>query len=102
MESIKKEDHLMKVQWNRGNKYQVLGIPCKHAIAACWNMALNDRVTPPPEAWVNPCYWLTTWRETCSYKADQRRKERGGNNAEANDSASRQAEPAVGQDGSGG
>ncbi|GJY47226.1 hypothetical protein Tco_0436289 [Tanacetum coccineum] len=25
MESIKKEAHLMKVQWNGGNKYQVLG-----------------------------------------------------------------------------
>ncbi|GJY33356.1 crooked neck-like protein 1 [Tanacetum coccineum] len=76
MKSIKKEAHLMKVQWNRENKYQVsssLGdqcvvdvvtmtcscrkkelrrIPCKHAITACWNMALNDRVTPPLEAWV--------------------------------------------------
>ncbi|GJR18632.1 mutator type transposase [Tanacetum coccineum] len=67
MESIKKEAHLMKVQWNRANKYQVsgslgdqcvvdvvsmtcscrkwelTGIPCKHAVAACWNMTLNDR-----------------------------------------------------------
>ncbi|GKB49561.1 heat stress transcription factor B-4-like protein [Tanacetum coccineum] len=73
MESIKKEAHLMKVQWNGANKYQVsgslgdqcvvdvvsmtcscrkwelTGIPCKHAVAACWNMALNDRATPPPE-----------------------------------------------------
>ncbi|GJV70915.1 heat stress transcription factor B-4-like protein [Tanacetum coccineum] len=51
MESIKKEDHLMKVQWNGANKYQVLGIPCKHAVAACWNMALNDRAAQPPETW---------------------------------------------------
>ncbi|GKA82554.1 ribonuclease H-like domain-containing protein [Tanacetum coccineum] len=34
------------------NKYQVLGIPCKHVVAACWNMALNDRAAPPPETWV--------------------------------------------------
>nr|GEU54222.1 reverse transcriptase domain-containing protein [Tanacetum cinerariifolium] len=27
-------------------------IPCKHTVTACWNMALNDRVAPPPEAWV--------------------------------------------------
>ncbi|GJX90361.1 reverse transcriptase domain-containing protein [Tanacetum coccineum] len=71
MESIKKEAHLMKVQWNGANKYQVLGslgdqcvvdvvtmtcscrkweltgIPYKHAVAACWNMDLNDRATPP-------------------------------------------------------
>nr|GEY43094.1 hypothetical protein [Tanacetum cinerariifolium] len=46
-ESIKKEAHLMKVQWNGANKYQVSGIPCKHVVAACWNMALNDPATPP-------------------------------------------------------
>ncbi|GKB18782.1 hypothetical protein Tco_0852705 [Tanacetum coccineum] len=92
MESIKKEAHLMKVQWNGANKYQVsgslgdqcvvdvvsmtcscrkwelTGIPCKHAVAACWNMALNDLVPPPPETWVNPCYWLSTWKETYSHK----------------------------------
>ncbi|GKD31053.1 heat stress transcription factor B-4-like protein, partial [Tanacetum coccineum] len=92
MESIKKEAHLMKVQWNGANKYQVsgslddqyvmdvvtmtcscrkwelTGIPCKHVVAACWNMALNDRVTPPLETWVNPCYWLSIWKETYSYK----------------------------------
>ncbi|GKB45577.1 hypothetical protein Tco_0896330 [Tanacetum coccineum] len=39
MESIKKEAHLIKVRWNRANKYQV---------SACWNMALNDQAAPPP------------------------------------------------------
>ncbi|GKE24437.1 hypothetical protein Tco_1435949, partial [Tanacetum coccineum] len=84
MESIKKEAHLMKVQWNGANKkWELTGIPCMHAVAACWNIALNDRATPPSETWINPC----------------------GNNSEASGSASRQAqqtEPAVGQDGSGG
>ncbi|GKD61658.1 crooked neck-like protein 1, partial [Tanacetum coccineum] len=71
MESIKKEAHLINVQWNGANKYQVsgslgdqcvvdvvsmtcscrkwelTGIPCKHVVAACWNMALNDRAAPP-------------------------------------------------------
>nr|GEW43634.1 hypothetical protein [Tanacetum cinerariifolium] len=68
MESIKKKAHLMKVQWNRANKYQVSGIPCKHAVAACWNMTLNDWVAPPSETWVNPCYWLSTWKETYCHK----------------------------------
>ncbi|GJW71938.1 crooked neck-like protein 1 [Tanacetum coccineum] len=91
MESIKKEAYFMKVQWNRANKYQVsgslgdqcvdvvsmtcscrkwelTGIPCKHVVAACWNMALNDRAAPPLETWVNPCYWLSTWKETYSHK----------------------------------
>nr|GFA06605.1 hypothetical protein [Tanacetum cinerariifolium] len=51
-------------------------IPFKHAIAACWNMALNDPATPPSEAWVNPCYWLTTWRETYSHKVGRPTKKR--------------------------
>ncbi|GJS12792.1 hypothetical protein Tco_0407264 [Tanacetum coccineum] len=173
-ESIKKESHLMKVQWNGANKkWELIGIPCKHAVAACWNMALNDRAAPPSETWVNPCYWLSTWKETYSHKIQpicgtnywekstcpttllppkhhvqvgrpkKKRKRskhedepfvkdgklsrkgrtitcqscgntghnkatckrQGGNNAEADGSASRQAqqtEPAVGQDGSGG
>ncbi|GJU99244.1 mutator type transposase [Tanacetum coccineum] len=73
-ESIKKEAHLMKVKWNGGNKYQIsglfgdqcivdvvtktcscrkwelTGIPCKYVVTACWNMALNDRATPPPKS----------------------------------------------------
>ncbi|GJT87633.1 heat stress transcription factor B-4-like protein [Tanacetum coccineum] len=92
MESIKKEAHLTKVQWNEANKYQVsgslgdqcvvdvvsmtcscrkwelIGIPYKHVITACWNMALNGRAAPPPETWVNHCYWLSTWNETYSHK----------------------------------
>ncbi|GJW77472.1 crooked neck-like protein 1 [Tanacetum coccineum] len=100
MESIKKETHLMKVQCNVANKYQIssslgdqcvmdvvtitcscrrwelIRIPCKHVVAACWNMAMNDQVAPPSEAWVNPCYWLTTWRETYSQKVGRATKKR--------------------------
>ncbi|GKD93987.1 hypothetical protein Tco_1373824 [Tanacetum coccineum] len=86
-------------------------------------MALNDRATPPPETWVNPCYWLSTWKETYSHKIQPicgtKYWEKstcpthlatqvscpGGNNVEASGSASGQAqqtEPVVGQDGSGG
>ncbi|GKA72198.1 hypothetical protein Tco_0778414, partial [Tanacetum coccineum] len=124
MESIKKEAHFMKVKGNGANKYQVscslgdqcvvdvvtmtcscrkgelTGISYKHVVVACWNMALNDRELPPPKAWVNLCYWLTTWKEAYSHKANQRRKER-----EATGSASRQAQQidhAISQDGSGG
>nr|GEX80189.1 hypothetical protein [Tanacetum cinerariifolium] len=59
MESIKKEAHLMK---------ELMGIPCKHVVASCWNMAMNDRATPLLETWVNSCYWLSTWKETYSHK----------------------------------
>ncbi|GJS02396.1 putative transposase, mutator type, MULE transposase domain protein [Tanacetum coccineum] len=48
MESIKKEAHLMKVKWNGANKkWELTGIPCKHVVAAYWNMALNDCAAPP-------------------------------------------------------
>nr|GEV56335.1 hypothetical protein [Tanacetum cinerariifolium] len=67
MESIKKEAHLMK---------ELIGIPCKHVVTDCWNMALNDRATPPPETWVNPCYWLSTWKETYSHKVGRPRNKR--------------------------
>ncbi|GJU56111.1 hypothetical protein Tco_1229825 [Tanacetum coccineum] len=133
MESIQKETHLMKVQWNGGIKYQVSrlfsdqcvvdvmprtrscrkwelkGIPYKHVVAACWNMALNDRGAPPSEAWLNPYYRLTTWRETYSHKVEPINitnyweKSTCGNNVEASGNASeqaQQAEPIVGQHGS--
>ncbi|GKC37848.1 hypothetical protein Tco_1050232 [Tanacetum coccineum] len=104
-------------------------------VQACWNMALNDRATPPPETWVGrtrkkrkrskhedepfvkdgklsrkrrtitcqSCGNTRHNKATC--KGQGRKATTGGNNAEASDSASRQAqetEPAVGQDGSGG
>nr|GEU86982.1 hypothetical protein [Tanacetum cinerariifolium] len=67
MKSIKKDAHLMKVQWNKGTKYQVSGsfgdkyvvdvvamtcscrkwestwISCKYVVAGYWYMALNDQ-----------------------------------------------------------
>nr|GEY59645.1 hypothetical protein [Tanacetum cinerariifolium] len=76
VESIKREAHLMKMQWNGVMNYQVsrsfsdqcfvdvmartcsymicelTGIPCKHVFTACWNMALNDQGRPPLEDWV--------------------------------------------------
>nr|GEY11152.1 hypothetical protein [Tanacetum cinerariifolium] len=101
MESIKKESHLMNVQWNGANKYQVSGILCKHVVAAYWNMALNDRATPPPETWVGR---PKKKRKRSKHKDEPFVKD-GGNNAEGSGNASRQAqqiELAVGQDGSGG
>ncbi|GJT22353.1 heat stress transcription factor B-4-like protein [Tanacetum coccineum] len=54
MESIKKEAHLMKVQWNGVNNLLKYGSE--------WP---GDTT---PEMWVNPCYWLSTWKETYSHK----------------------------------
>ncbi|GJY85627.1 hypothetical protein Tco_0499653 [Tanacetum coccineum] len=67
MESIKKKAQLMKVKWNGANKYQVSGSLGDQCIVDV-NMALNVRAAPPLETWVNPWYWLSTWKETYSHK----------------------------------
>ncbi|GKD59778.1 hypothetical protein Tco_1297287 [Tanacetum coccineum] len=80
MESIKKEAYFMKVQWNGANKYQVSG-------------SLNDQCV------------MDVVTMTCSSRKWELTGIPCGNNAEANGSASRQAQqtkPVVGQDGSGG
>nr|GEV56188.1 hypothetical protein [Tanacetum cinerariifolium] len=107
MESTKKEAHLMKVQWNGANKYQVSGRPRKK----------RKRSKHEDETFVKDgklsrkrrtitcqsCGNTGHNKETC--KGQGRKATTGGNNAEASCSAFRQAqqtEPAAGQDGSGG
>ncbi|GJX63497.1 heat stress transcription factor B-4-like protein [Tanacetum coccineum] len=83
-------------------KWELTEIPCKHAVAACWNMAMNDSKTPPSKGWVHPCYWPTKEEEKEVQHEDEPFAKDGGNNAEVSSSAYRQAqqtEPAVGQDG---
>ncbi|GJT19244.1 hypothetical protein Tco_0877950 [Tanacetum coccineum] len=48
-------------------KWELTGIPCAHAIAANYNMALNGIQVCIPEEWVHKCYWLATWKHTYSY-----------------------------------
>ncbi|GJY97893.1 putative ribonuclease H-like domain-containing protein [Tanacetum coccineum] len=147
MESIKKEAHLMKVQWNRENKYQVsdsfgdqcvvyvvsmtcsctkwelTGIPCKHVVAACWNMAMNDPVAPPTETKKRKRSkhedepfmkdgklsrkGRTITCQSCGNTGHNNAtcKGQGGNNVEVSGSASRQTQQikhTIGQDGLGG
>ncbi|GJS14016.1 crooked neck-like protein 1 [Tanacetum coccineum] len=119
MESIKKEAHLMKVQWNRANKYQVSGSLGDQCVVDVVGRPRKKRKRSKHE--VEPfvkdgklsrkgrtitcqsCENTRHNKATC--KGQGRKATTGGNNAEANGSASRQAqetEPAVGQDGSGG
>ena len=81
----------MKVMWNGGTKYQasgpwddicvvdiqekscscrkweLTGMPCKHAVAVLNDMALNRVEVGLPETWVHACYWLVTWEKQYSY-----------------------------------
>ncbi|KAK9049348.1 hypothetical protein SSX86_031684 [Deinandra increscens subsp. villosa] len=50
-------------------KWQLTGLPCKHAITANWEMdLLNQKIKGGAEAWIHPCHWLDTWKEVYSLK----------------------------------
>lgn len=92
LEGIKSEAGKYKVMWNGSDKYQVSGpwsdqctvdvaqkvctcrkwelsgIPCKHAVATIWNMAKNGQTVEIPEYWVHPTYHLDTWKTMYSFK----------------------------------
>ncbi|KAD2393312.1 hypothetical protein E3N88_40289 [Mikania micrantha] len=85
--TIKSEASQYTVIWNTSNKYQVngpwsdqrvvdvgqrtcscrrwelTGMPCKHAVAVNWNMAVNGIEVGIPESWVSKVYWLDTWKK---------------------------------------
>jgi hypothetical protein len=48
-------------------KWELTGLPCKHAVASIWNMAANRVDVGLPESWVHPCYLLDTWRQVYSH-----------------------------------
>ncbi|KAJ9558803.1 LOW QUALITY PROTEIN: hypothetical protein OSB04_013417 [Centaurea solstitialis] len=50
-------------------QWELTGIPCKHAVAANWNMGVNG-INVVPEAWVDISYRLTTWKEMYSFKIE--------------------------------
>nr|KAJ0190757.1 hypothetical protein LSAT_V11C800394080 [Lactuca sativa] len=48
----------------------VTGIPCKHTIAAIWDMRRYNENVGIPETWVHPTYWLKTWQEMYAFKIE--------------------------------
>jgi hypothetical protein len=93
-EGIKNEAKLYTVIWSGSSKYQVSGpaqsqfvvdveqktctcrrweltaMPCKHAVAVNYNMALNGMDVDIPETWVSKVYWLDTWKEVYGHTID--------------------------------
>ncbi|CAI9266458.1 unnamed protein product [Lactuca saligna] len=49
-------------------RWELIGIPCKHGVAAIWDMGRNDKDVGIPESFVHPCYWLSSWKEMYSFK----------------------------------
>ncbi|KAI3675948.1 hypothetical protein L1987_85544 [Smallanthus sonchifolius] len=44
-------------------KWELTGMPCKHAVAVNWNMLSNGIQVGIPESWVSEVYWLDTWKK---------------------------------------
>ncbi|KAD4982520.1 hypothetical protein E3N88_19191 [Mikania micrantha] len=44
-------------------KWELTGMPCRHAVAAIWDMSKNDMSVGLPESWVSEVYWLDTWKK---------------------------------------
>ncbi|GJY19475.1 mutator type transposase [Tanacetum coccineum] len=87
---IKREAAQYKVVWNGGDlyettclhgdkcvvnitlgtcacmKWEITGMPCKHAATSIWKMASNGLEPGIPESWVHETYWMKTWEEMYS------------------------------------
>ncbi|KAJ0512140.1 putative Zinc finger, SWIM-type [Helianthus annuus] len=44
-------------------KWDLTGMPCKHAVATIWDMSRNNIDAGIPEEWVDDVYWLSTWKK---------------------------------------
>ncbi|KAK9073429.1 hypothetical protein SSX86_007753 [Deinandra increscens subsp. villosa] len=86
-EKTKTEANGCKVKWNGGGKYQVQGrrqeqyivdsdaktctcrrweisgLPCRHAVAVVYHMAEFGDEIGLPECWASKVYWLETWKK---------------------------------------
>lgn len=49
-------------------KWELNGIPCKHAVATIWNMSENGMNVGLPEEYVHPTYFLQTWKAVYANK----------------------------------
>ncbi|GJR43630.1 mutator type transposase [Tanacetum coccineum] len=106
MESIKKEAHLMKVQWNEANKYQVSGLLGDQCVMDVVGRPKKKRKRSKHEdepfvkdgklsrkgrtITCQSCGNIRYNKATC--KGQGRKETTGGNNAEGSGSASRQAQ----------
>ncbi|GKA07996.1 mutator type transposase [Tanacetum coccineum] len=55
-------------------KWEITGMPCKHAVASIWNMANNGLEPGIPESWVHESYWLKTWVDMYRQTKKEERK----------------------------
>ncbi|XP_071727827.1 uncharacterized protein [Rutidosis leptorrhynchoides] len=51
-------------------KWELTGMPCKHAVAVNWNMVENGMEVGDPESWYHDVYKLTTWNNTYQFTVE--------------------------------
>lgn len=51
-------------------KWQLRGIPCVHAVATNWKMALSGDAVESIESWVHEVHWLDTWKKMYNFKVE--------------------------------
>nr|XP_043638349.1 uncharacterized protein LOC122609365 [Erigeron canadensis] len=49
-------------------KWELTGMPCKHVAAYIYDMADNQQKVYLPESYLDPVYWLNTWKKMYEFK----------------------------------
>ncbi|CAI9279938.1 unnamed protein product [Lactuca saligna] len=73
LENIKKRQKIIDlyfVEMVSIRKWELTGMPCKHAVATIWEMRKNSKDVGIPETWVHEVYWLKTWKQMYSFKIE--------------------------------
>ncbi|CAI9302964.1 unnamed protein product [Lactuca saligna] len=66
------DQHVVDVRNNTCTcrKWELIGIPCKHAIATLYEITKNSEDVGDIYRWVKKVYWLDTWKNAYSYKVE--------------------------------
>nr|KAJ0197254.1 hypothetical protein LSAT_V11C700387110 [Lactuca sativa] len=66
------DQHVVDVRNNTCtcSKWELIGIPYKHAIATLYEMTKNSEDVGDIYRWFNKVYWLDTWKNAYSYKVE--------------------------------
>nr|KAJ0227985.1 hypothetical protein LSAT_V11C100023200 [Lactuca sativa] len=66
------DQHVVDVRNNTCTcrKWELIGIPCKHAIATLYEITKNSEDVGDIYRWVNKVYWFHTWKNVYSYKVE--------------------------------
>nr|KAJ0214068.1 hypothetical protein LSAT_V11C400164790 [Lactuca sativa] len=72
LDARKKDQHVVDVrnQTYTCRKWELKGIPCRHAIATLNEMSKDPEAELDIYKWVHKVYWLETWKKSYSFKVE--------------------------------